>query len=73
MECIPALDANNLMPAQSMSTQVALTYQSGLLHANLAGGAYDSWMDVASLISFSSSKTSVMQLSTEGRLTLLDN
>ena len=70
---VPALDANNLMLAQSVTTQVSLTYQSGLMHANLAGGAYDSWVDVASLIYFSSSQASAMQLSTEGRVSLLDN
>ena len=67
------MDGNNLEPTQSVSTQVQLTYASGLVHANLASSTYDSWIDVGALISFTSAQPGVMSLSSEGELTLLDN
>ena len=56
-----------------MSTQVQLTYASGLVHSNLASSTYDSWIDIGALISFTSAQPSVMSLSSEGQLTLHDN
>ena len=70
---VPTVAGNNLEPDQSVSTQVDVTYASGLVHSNLASSSYASWVDIATLISFTSAQEGVVSLSSEGRLTVHDN
>ena len=70
---VPQVDRNNLQPDASVSTNVELTYASGLKHSNLASGTFALWIDISSLVSFESSQSSAMQLSEVGSLALLDN
>ena len=56
-----------------LASQVELTYASGLTHTDLTSNTYDSWIDVSTLIAFTSAQPAALSLSPEGRLTLLDN
>ena len=70
---VPAVDANNLEANAFRETLVELTYDSGLKHRDIASSLFDDWIDLGALISFTSARPSALSVSSEGRITLLDN
>ena len=70
---VPTVDGNNLELNSAVSTQVELAYASGLRQSDLASSTYDSWLDVGSLVSFTSAQPSALSVSSEGVVTLHDN
>ena len=63
---VPNLDNNNLQYGEQVVTTVQVTYASGLQHTDLAGDDFDSWVDIRSLVSFSSDRVGALQLSDRG-------
>ena len=70
---VPTLDANSLEAGASVATQVALTYASGLVHSDVASSTYDAWIDIETMVSFTSATATSLSVSAAGVLTLLDN
>eukprot|EP00966_Prymnesium_polylepis_P086493 2001881-Prymnesium_polylepis.1 len=70
---VPDVAANNLEYSHSLSTDVQVTYASGLQHSDLAGPQFSSWIDVESLISFTSAQPAALQLTVNGHVVGLDN
>eukprot|EP00966_Prymnesium_polylepis_P150619 3479260-Prymnesium_polylepis.1 len=70
---VPSLDANNLEVNATASSQLALIYSSGLRHDDLSSATFDSWIDVETLISFTSTHSGALSVSSSGTLTLHDN
>ena len=70
---VPTVDANTLQMGDSRASQVQLTYSSGLRHTDMASGMYSEWIDVSSIVFFSSAQPSSLSVSPEGGLTLHDN
>ncbi|KAL1528137.1 hypothetical protein AB1Y20_009499 [Prymnesium parvum] len=70
---VPILSDNTLRVDESEASTVSLAYASGLKHPDLTSSTYDSWIDITSLVSFSSSLPDVIAVSSDGLLTLLGN
>jgi len=73
-----ALQAEGTMVEEaggSRATQVAITFDNGVVFPDVAGGgaAYAGWLDGTQLVGFSTARDDIIAVSSSGALTLLDN
>ena len=59
----------------SRATQVAITFDNGVVFPDVAGGggAYAGWLDGTQLVAFTTARDDIIAVSSSGVLTLLDN